>query len=117
MILQNDEYLKSSFYLFFLSRDRCGARGAYYELINVNKDVQIQLNKLISPVCSTTWGQAIMDAIVNPPKEGEPSYELYEKERSDVLNRLREKASQVTDLFNSVEGVHCNIVMGSVIKF
>ncbi|CAF1292350.1 unnamed protein product [Rotaria sordida] len=73
----------------------CASRGGYYELINVDKDVRMQLNKLISPVCSTSWGQAIMDAIVNPPKEGEPSYKLYEKERSDVLNRLREKASLV----------------------
>ena len=73
----------------------------------------MQLNKLISPVCSTSWGQAIMDAIINTPKEGESSYELYEKERSDVINRLKEKASLVSDLFNSIEGVHCNTIMGS----
>lgn len=73
----------------------------------------MQLNKLISPVCSTSWGQAIMDAIINTPKEGEPSYELYEKERSDVFNRLQEKASLVNVLFNSVEGVYCNTIMGS----
>ncbi|CAF4592854.1 unnamed protein product [Rotaria sp. Silwood2] len=91
----------------------CGSRGGYYELINVDKDVRMQLNKLISPVCSTSWGQAIMDAIVNPPEEGKPSYKLYEQERTDVLNQLREKASLVNDLFNSIDGVHCNTIMGS----
>jgi alanine transaminase len=76
----------------------------------------MQVNKFVSAsICSTAWGQVVMDAIVNPPKEGEPSYELYKKERSDVLNRLKEKASLITNLFNSVEGVHCNVVMGSVV--
>ncbi len=75
------------------------------------------MNKLISAcLCSTAWGQAVMDAIINPPKEGEPSYELYKKERSDVLNRLKEKADLVSQLFNSVEGVRCNTVMGFVNK-
>lgn len=75
----------------------------------------MQVNKLISAcLCSTAWGQAVMGAIINPPKSHEPSYELYQQERSSVVNRLREKANLVTELFNSVEGVQCNTVMGSV---
>lgn len=71
------------------------------------------MNKLISAcLCSTAWGQAIMAAIINPPKEGEPSYELYKKERTDIFNRLKQKAELVGELFNSVEGVRCNAVMG-----
>jgi hypothetical protein len=58
-----------------------------------------------------------MAAIINPPKEGEPSYEQYKKERSTVVNRLKEKADLVSQLFNSVEGVRCNTVMGLVIIF
>ena len=73
----------------------------------------MQVNKLISAcLCSTAWGQAIMDAIINPPKEGEPSYELYKKERTDIFNRLKQKAELVGELFNSIEGVCCNAVMG-----
>ena len=56
-----------------------------------------------------------MGAIINPPKKGEPSYELYESERTAVMNRLREKANLVSELFNSVEGVRCNAVMGFVL--
>ena len=73
----------------------------------------MQVNKLISAcLCSTSWGQAVMGAIINPPKEGEQSYELYKKERTDVLNRLKEKANLVSELFNSIEGFQCNTVMG-----
>jgi alanine transaminase len=75
----------------------------------------MQINKLISAsLCSTAWGQSVMGAIINPPKEGEPSYELYKKERTDVVNRLKQKADLVGQLFNSVEGVRCNPVMGLV---
>jgi alanine transaminase len=94
---------------------RCGSRGGYYELINIDQDVRMQVNKLISAcLCSTAWGQAVTDAIINPPKEGEPSYELYKKERSEVFNRLKQKANLVSQLFNSIEGVRCNAVMGFV---
>jgi len=94
---------------------RSGCRGGYYEIINLDKDVKIQVNKLVSvSLCSTTWGQAVMGAIINPPKEGEPSYELYKTERSTVFNRLKEKAELVSQLFNSVECVQCNTVTGLV---
>ncbi|CAF0919924.1 unnamed protein product [Adineta ricciae] len=96
----------------------CGSRGAYYELINIDKDVRMQVNKLISAcLCSSSWGQAVMGAIINPPKEGEQSYELYKKERTDVLNRLKEKANLVSELFNSIEGFQCNTVMGAMYAF
>jgi len=96
----------------------CGSRGGYYELINIDKDVRVQINKLISAsLCSTSWGQTVMEAIINPPKQGEPSYELYKKERSEVFNRLKQKADLVSQLFNSIEGVRCNAVMGAMYAF
>ena len=76
------------------------------------------MNKYVSSsICSTVWGQIIMDAIINPPRKGDISYELYQKERSEVLKNLKEKAQLITDLFNSIEGVHCNPVMGFVAFF
>ncbi|CAF4304990.1 unnamed protein product, partial [Adineta steineri] len=82
----------------------CGSRGGYYELINIDNDVRMQVNKLISAcLCSTAWGQSVMGAIINPPKPGEQSYELYNKERTEVVNRLKEKADLVSKLFNSIE--------------
>ncbi|UJR31234.1 hypothetical protein I4U23_018736 [Adineta vaga] len=96
----------------------CGSRGAYYELINIDKDVRMQVNKLISAcLCSTSWGQTVMSAIISPPREGEQSYELYKKERTEVVDRLREKANLVSELFNSIEGIQCNTVMGAMYAF
>ncbi|CAF2626062.1 unnamed protein product [Rotaria sp. Silwood2] len=96
----------------------CGSRGGYYELINVDKDVKVQVNKFISAyLCSTTWGQAVMAAIINPPKEGEPSYELYKQERLTVVNRLKEKADLVSRLFNSVEDVRYSAIIGAMYAF
>lgn len=51
-------------------------------MVNMDKDVKLELNKLSSAqLCSSVLGQACMYAIVNPPKEGEESYELFMKVR------------------------------------
>ncbi|XP_033626127.1 alanine aminotransferase 1-like [Asterias rubens] len=96
----------------------CGLRGGYCEIHNLDPDVKSQLFKLISAkLCPTVSGQAVMDVVVNPPREGEVSYELFAKERAHVLSTLAEKAKIVAEAFNSVEGVTCNPVMGAMYSF
>lgn len=57
---------------------RCGFRGGYMEIINMDDDVKDQLTKLFSVrLCSPVPGQALMDLVVNPPQPGEPSYERF----------------------------------------
>ena len=63
-------------------------------------------------LCSTTWGQAVMAAVVNPPKKGESSYELYRRERTDVLDQLKKNAEFISELINSIDGIRCSTVMG-----
>ncbi len=58
-----------------------------------------------------------MDVVVNPPKQGEPSYEQYIKEKTLVLGDLALKARMTTDTLNSIEGVTCNEVMGAMYAF
>ena len=58
-----------------------------------------------------------MDVVVNPPKQGEPSYELFIQEKSKVLGELKLKAKMVTETLNSIEGVSCNEVMGAMYAF
>nr|KAG5688722.1 hypothetical protein BaRGS_032057 [Batillaria attramentaria] len=63
---------------------------------------------------------AVMDVVVNPPKPGEPSYELFKKlvvlhefqEKDMVLGQLAEKAKMVTETFNSIPGITCNTEKG-----
>ena len=81
--------------------------------------------------------QACLDAVVNPPKPNEPSYEQFirvtfslnliifllkfilnsSQEKNEVLDGLKEKAILVTKLFNSIEGVKCNPVQGAMYAF
>ncbi|XP_067651693.1 alanine aminotransferase 2-like [Haliotis asinina] len=96
----------------------CGFRGGYSEVINLDPDVKAMLVKSISAkLCSSVSGQAVMDVVVNPPQPGEPSYELFNKEKTEVLSQLAEKAKMVTKTFNSMEGIRCNEVQGAMYAF
>jgi alanine transaminase len=96
----------------------CGIRGGYAEVINMCPDVKAMLLKSISAqLCPTTIGQACMDVVVKPPKVGEPSYELFMKEKNAVLASLKVRAEMVADTFNSIEGFSCNPVQGAMYAF
>lgn len=96
----------------------CGIRGGYAEVINMCPDVQAALLKSISAqLCPTTIGQACIDCVVNPPRKGEPSYELFMKEKNGVLQSLLERAEMVAKTFNSIEGFSCNPVQGAMYAF
>ncbi|XP_072169047.1 alanine aminotransferase 1-like [Diadema setosum] len=96
----------------------CGLRGGYCELLNIDPEAQAQMFKACSAkLCPTVSGQAVMDVVVNPPQEGEASYEQFLKEKRHVLDTLAKKAKVVADGFNSMEGVTCNPVMGAMYSF
>lgn len=62
---------------------RCGFRGGYMEIINMDNEVKAQLSKLVSVrLCPPVPGQALMDLVVNPPQPGEPSHDNFMKVRS-----------------------------------
>lgn len=96
----------------------CGIRGGYAEVINMCPEVKAALLKSISAqLCPTTIGQACIDVVVNPPKKGEPSYDLFMKEKNGVLQSLKERAEMVANTFNSIEGFSCNPVQGAMYAF
>lgn len=119
----------------------CGLRGAYFEIINVCPQVKAHLLKAISAMlCPTVLGQvriklrlsdapsseprvtcfgsqAVVECITNPPQEGEPSYELYMKEKKGVLLELKKRAKMVAETFNSIPGMSCNEVQGAMYAF
>ncbi|EDV91658.1 alanine aminotransferase 2 [Drosophila grimshawi] len=96
----------------------CGIRGGYMEVINMCPDVKAVLTKSITAqLCSTTAGQIAVSALVNPPQPGEPSYELYEKEKSAVLGALKERAKLVYDTLSTFEGYTVNPVQGAMYVF
>lgn len=54
---------------------------------------------------------------MNPPREGEPSYEQFMSEKKAVLSSLAERAKMIVETFNSVPGMSCNIVQGAMYAF
>ena len=46
----------------------------------MDSNVKVEHDKLASAnLCCSVLGQVCMDAVVNPPRPGEPSYELFMK--------------------------------------
>merc|ERR1712029_1191596 len=87
----------------------CGIRGGYAEVVNMDPGVMAMLQKSISAkLCPTTLGQACMDLVVNPPRQGEPSYESWLEQKNGTLNSLARRAKLVAETLNSIEGFSCN---------
>uniref|UniRef100_A0A5S6QBY0 alanine transaminase n=1 Tax=Trichuris muris TaxID=70415 RepID=A0A5S6QBY0_TRIMR len=96
----------------------CGLRGGYAEIVNMDPDVFAQFKKSISAkLCSSVLGQIAVDCVVKPPVPGEPSYELFAKEKAEVLKNLHDKASMISEALNSIKGVKCNKVQGAMYAF
>lgn len=96
----------------------CGLRGGYGEYLNFPDDVwKMYLKMLSAKLCSTTLGQAVVECVANPPKPGEPSYDSYTKEKTEVLSSLASRAQLVAETFNSVPGMTCNVVQGAMYAF
>jgi alanine transaminase len=95
----------------------CGHRGGFFELVGFDKDVAAQIFKFISiMLCPPVVGQCMVECMVNPPKEGEPSYELYKKEYDGIYQGLKKRALAIFEAFKQMEGVECQDpqVSGSV---
>ena len=61
--------------------------------------------------------QAAMDCVVDPPKKGNPSYDLWLKEKTAVLDSLAVRAKMIADTFNTLPGFKCNVVQGAMYAF
>jgi aspartate/methionine/tyrosine aminotransferase len=96
----------------------CGHRGGYLECRNVPVNVMDEITKLQSiSLCANSVGQIATYLLVRPPRPGEPSHALYEKEKREVLEALRKKAEIVERGLNAVPGIQCNRVAGAMYAF
>lgn len=86
----------------------CGHRGGYFELVGFDPEVQEQIYKFVSiSLCAPVIGQCLVEMMVNPPKQGEPSYELYKQEYDGIFAGLQERATALYEAFKGMEGVEC----------
>lgn len=64
---------------------RCGLRGGYMEVVNMDLEVKAHFEKLLSVrLCPPVPGQVAMDVVVNPPMPGEESYTTFQMVSSPV---------------------------------
>ncbi|XP_072458849.1 alanine aminotransferase 1-like isoform X1 [Notamacropus eugenii] len=97
---------------------KCGFRGGYTEVVNMDPAVKQQMLKLLSVrLCPPVPGQIVMDIVMNPPRPGEPSYEQFQQEKKAVLANLAEKAHLTEKILNKQPGIHCNPVQGAMYSF
>ncbi|KAI1101758.1 PLP-dependent transferase [Jackrogersella minutella] len=96
----------------------CGHRGGYFELMGFKPEVEEQIYKFVSiTLCAPVIGQCLVELMVNPPKPGEPSFELYDKEYNAIYNNLKTRAYTLYKAFHDMEGVECGEPQGSMYMF
>lgn len=87
----------------------CGHRGGYFEVTGFDPQVVEQIYKFVSiTLCAPVVGQCLVEMMVNPPKEGEPSYELYKQEWDSIFAGLQQRATALYEAFKEMEGVECS---------
>ncbi|KAI9800945.1 MAG: hypothetical protein M1833_003082 [Piccolia ochrophora] len=96
----------------------CGHRGGYFELTGFDPDVQAQIYKFVSiSLCAPVVGQCLVEMMVNPPKPGDPSYDLYKSEYDAIFDGLQSRATALYKAFQEMEGVECQEPQGSMYLF
>lgn len=58
---------------------RCGFRGGYVEVVNMDAAVQQQMQKLMSVrLCPPVPGQVLLHVVVSPPAPSDPSFAQFQ---------------------------------------
>ncbi|KAF9916829.1 hypothetical protein BX616_002713 [Lobosporangium transversale] len=96
----------------------CGRRGGYFECEGLDPLIMDQIYKASSiSLCPNVQGQIMVELMVNPPKQGDPSYAQYKKEYDDIYFSLIARAKKLEKLFSSLEGCTCNPAEGAMYLF
>lgn len=96
----------------------CGQRGGYMELVGFTQEVRDVIFKLASiNLCPVVSGQALVELMINPPKKGDPSFELYEKETTSIHRDLMKRASLLYQAFCNMVDVKCQKPQGAMYLF
>lgn len=96
----------------------CGRRGGYFECTNISPSVMALIYKISSVgLCPPVSGQIGVECMVNPPKSGEPSYELWKKETDTIHANLASRTKLIAERLNALEGVSCVDSPGALYLF
>jgi len=96
----------------------CGRRGGYFETFNISSEINSLIYKMRSvTLCPPLSGQVGVDSLVRPPKEGEPSYELWKTETDAIHKALATRTRVMAERLNKLEGVTCVDSPGALYLF
>lgn len=91
----------------------CGRRGGYFELVNIDPEVEAQMFKMASTqLCAAVPGQIGLDIMVKPPQPGDASHELYQKEIGQIHDSLHQRSQKLHKAFDALEGFTCSESQG-----
>ncbi|KAM8745905.1 alanine aminotransferase 2-like [Acanthopagrus schlegelii] len=95
----------------------CGLRGGYMEAINLDPAVfeylrEIQCSKSPHTIC-----QLALEAMVNPPSPGDPSYETYTREILHTRTTLSQNAQRACEFLNNLPGMKCQPAMAGIFLY
>jgi alanine transaminase len=91
---------------------------AWFVLFSSDVLCRAQFTKLATmSLCSNTVGQLAMALHLSPPKQGDPSYDLYVSEKNAVLDSLKRRAMKVSESLNKLEGMSCTLIQGAMYAF
>ncbi|OAQ99560.1 hypothetical protein LLEC1_01319 [Akanthomyces lecanii] len=92
--------------------------ASLHSLVGLAPEVEANVYKFVSiMLCAPVVGQCMVELMVNPPREGEPSFALYDKEYKGIFDGLQERAAALHKAFSEMEGVSCAQPQGSMYLF
>lgn len=68
-------------------------------------------------LCPNLPGQFATALMVDPPKPGDISHELFDRERSERVESLKRRARMLSEAFNRLDGVSCQPTEGAMYAF
>jgi len=96
----------------------CGQRGGYMEVRNLPAEILAQITKLQSiSLCANLPGQILVYLMVRPPRLGEASFDLFQREKAAVLDGLKRRAIMLAEGLNSIPGYSCQPITGAMYAF
>jgi aspartate/methionine/tyrosine aminotransferase len=55
--------------------------------------------------------------MVHPPRSGDPSYKLYNREKTAILEEMKMRAALMAEGLNKIDGISCNPIAGAMYAF
>jgi len=96
----------------------CGQRGGYMEFVGFSDKVMAQFSKMAATsLSSSALSQIFVGLMVRPPREGEPSYELFHQQYSAIFSGLQDRAKRLTEALNLIPGISCQAIEGAMYAF